>query len=724
MSDDLFEGLDDLITKFEHSVIGTKGEFWSSGGPVEFIMTNAKLSLLESEDSAKLTRQLYPVRELLDFNKLDFDQLLQRDLDDHRVATELIPYLLEHAHQGPSFFPPIVAALLPFKKKSPIENFPSIEPTGVEKNDGAFWSGEISGTAYKFQNLVTKSGSKAPFNMSRLQWNESGARLVVLDGQHRAMAMLAIARTITDSWGDSGGEKYKYFYESRIKKIIDKLGGMDWVENNIEKIEFPVCLIKFKDDDNKIDHHDSARKLFVDVNQNARRPSESRIILLSDNDLLNIFTRKTLNEIRNESCSFPIYAIEYDYPGSNKKTHSTRPVKWSSIVNIEMLRAAVVRTVFGPSKFIDSVDSKIGGKPNWTDKNQFMGETLQLESWFPRQVEFEGLVFERDNIKKDYFPKNKLNDFVEKYNESWGKAIITVFEKFLPFQAHSRALNELLESWNTYEVHSSLAKEAISKGQGMYWTLKDSYDHWKENGKKGIDDTSKAWDAIDSKKDDFYVLLANNYLGKSNKECLEKSRSFYEIFNTYANFVGLFLMLSTLVRSHGIKGRDIPIFVNNVIELMNSKLQASNGKLKLFLLRDIDYPINRIKGMDSPDSGYFRYFWLELLLSSLDDDTSCLEYSKVNELVTKARCFYLNYLIRNEINLIKSNVSLSQWKNERSDLELDALNKAKDHLQQALSKYFNMNKSDFETWFELSFNADEADEADELEQVELQFDDK
>ncbi|XNG96408.1 hypothetical protein BCV42_13430 [Vibrio cyclitrophicus] len=99
MSDDLFEGLDDLITKFEHSVIGTKGEFWSSGGPVEFIMTNAKLSLLENEDSAKLTRQLYPVRELLDFNKLDFDQLLQRDLDDHRVATELIPYLLERAHQ-------------------------------------------------------------------------------------------------------------------------------------------------------------------------------------------------------------------------------------------------------------------------------------------------------------------------------------------------------------------------------------------------------------------------------------------------------------------------------------------------------------------------------------------------------------------------------------------------------------------------------------------------
>ncbi|XNG96406.1 hypothetical protein BCV42_13420 [Vibrio cyclitrophicus] len=61
---------------------------------------------------------------------------------------------------------------------------------------------------------------------------------------------------------------------------------------------------------------------------------------------------------------------------------------------------------------------------------------------------------------------------------------------------------------------------------------------------------------------------------------------------------------------------------------------------------------------------------------------------------------------------------------------MDALNKAKEHLQKALSKYFNLNKSDFEAWFELSFYADEADEADEadgvddLEQVELQFDNK
>jgi hypothetical protein len=702
-------------TKWEHTIIGTKGVFWSSAGKIEYIMTSAGLSLEENETSEKLTRQLYPVREILEFDKMDFDQLLQRDLDDHRVATQLIPYLLENSHKGLSFFPPIVAALLPFRKTTPKQSFDAEVRTEIEEEDGLSWLGVESEKAYKYQDLVTPDGEKAPFPVSKLSWNEGGARLVVLDGQHRAMAMLAIARTITGTWQDSG-EKYKYFYEKKINDIIEKLGGKEWLETNISKIEFPVCVIKFDDESKMIDQHDSARKLFVDVNQTARRPSESRIILLSDNDLLNIFTRKTLNDIRSPNSKFPISAVEYDYPGSSSgKTQSSKPIKWSSIINIEMLRAAVLRTVFGPSKFIDTLSSRISGKPNWTDKNKYMRETLQLSEWFPREVEFEGKVFERNKVKKDYFPKNKLDEFVSFYEKSWGKSILHVLEQFYPFQAHSRALDKLLNDWSTIEVHASLAKEAISQGQGMFWTLKDSYEHWKENGQKGVDDTSRAWEAINFKKKDFDRLLSEMYLGRIDEDSIQSCKAFFDIFNTYASFVGLFLTLSTLARKHDSNGSDIPNLVASIIEVLNRTLLDKKGKLLLFLNRNIDEPLNRIKGMDTPDSIYFRYFWLEVLYKGLKESNGIdlIDTHIVADATYDARQTYLEYLKSQQISLIKSELSSKEWSENKDKLTLKAEEKALDKLSKALKKWFQMNKSEFQEWVSSSKVFQQDDQQDD-----------
>lgn len=701
MENNILGNFEKTNTKWEHSIVGTQGTFWSSAGKIEYIMTSAGLSLEENEATEKLTRQLYPVREILEFEKMDFDQLLQRDLDDHRVATELIPYLLENSHKGLSFFPPIVAAILPFRKTTPKEAFDTESITGVETDeDGLSWKGIISSKAYKFQSLVTPSGDSAPFPISKLSWNEGGARLVVLDGQHRAMAMLAIARTITGTWKDSG-EKYKYFYESRINTIIEKLGGNDWLEENISKIEFPVCIIKFNNDSELVDQHESARKLFVDVNQNARRPSESRIILLSDNDLLNIFTRKTLNEIRNPGCKFPISAIEYDYPGSgNGKVQSSKPIKWSSIINIEMLRAAVLRTVFGPSKFIDNVSNKVNGKPNWTDKNKYMRETLNLSDWFPRTVEHEGVTFERNKIKKDYFPKNMTQEFISSYQDSWGKSILIVLQDFIPFKAHSTALDKLLNNWGTIEVHASLAKEAISQGQGMYWTLKDSYEHWKDNEEKGSDDTCKAWEAINYKKKDFDKLLTEEYIGKANDKNLTDTKGFYDTFNTYASFVGLFLAISSIVRKHGYQGKLVPELVKEVINSMNSALTERSNKLRTFINRDIEKPLNQIKGMDTPDSTYFRYFWLELINKGLDDELVHLKEEIIINLTNETRFVYLNYLKNQNLVSLKSEKSSKEWAENKAGFENIALEKAKGKLADSLKKWFSLNKPDFDNWYE------------------------
>jgi hypothetical protein len=77
---------------------GSRGVFCAKGPRgasvrVETFQTHMKLSFLLDDDE-RLLRALAPVREVFNLKDLDFEQLMQRDIDDARVATELIPYLL------------------------------------------------------------------------------------------------------------------------------------------------------------------------------------------------------------------------------------------------------------------------------------------------------------------------------------------------------------------------------------------------------------------------------------------------------------------------------------------------------------------------------------------------------------------------------------------------------------------------------------------------------
>ena len=90
---------------YQHEIDGTWGHFSTSAGRVAFLMTKARLGKSATDNERRLTSKLRPVREILNVDSLDFNQLLQRDLDDHRVATDLIPYILE---EYPSYMHPVL----------------------------------------------------------------------------------------------------------------------------------------------------------------------------------------------------------------------------------------------------------------------------------------------------------------------------------------------------------------------------------------------------------------------------------------------------------------------------------------------------------------------------------------------------------------------------------------------------------------------------------------
>ena len=79
---DPLSGLANLGSKqhFEHVIEGIYGTFETPAGRVAYLQTKAKVGG-DGTRHGKLIKALLPAREALNIQEMDFNQLLQRDLD-------------------------------------------------------------------------------------------------------------------------------------------------------------------------------------------------------------------------------------------------------------------------------------------------------------------------------------------------------------------------------------------------------------------------------------------------------------------------------------------------------------------------------------------------------------------------------------------------------------------------------------------------------------------
>lgn len=688
-------------TLFQQATFGTWGDFVVQGSRVSYLQTKARIGTAAKDQEKRLASLLRPVREVLPTSKMDFNQLLQRDLDDHRVASTLVKYILAPEKLRPVFFPPIVAALLPFQGTRVTPQFASRAPIAEHKDNLGVWSGYSFGSAFKFEKFMDEAtGQEFEIKLGRLSWNPEEAKLVVIDGQHRAMALLAIDRTINDSWGESG-EKYKYFYESAIKEALKSVKAEEQREL-VNSLEFPVTLIWFPDSNEQEPlHHEVARKLFVDINKNARAPSESRILLLSDNDLLSIFTRSLLNEFRTEGNGLPIYAIEYDHPGRDQASSS----KWSAISNVMILRDCVSRAVFGPSKFVKNLAQVFGGRESPTERGAFMRDTLQVHDDIPEIVE----DMKRSEINEERFPRSKINFLQDRFLQTWGRLIFKLLSEIEPYSAHGAALTELKDAWATGGSTDTLARDAIYEGVGMYWTIRDAHAHWESENRirredskqqaKPKTDIVKTWEALASKSIEFKQRRARIYLGKASDEAVKEAEGAYQVFGTNACQLGLILALRSIVDKADLNIDQLDTFSKEIVAAVNSAL-TSGGKgpynRRLVFSRGIKPPLNHISKLDSPLSIYFRYFWLELLTT--EEASSKITISSVqanlDELRDKGRAVYVKLLTDYYAQAIR----VESPNKAQEKVKEQALAQANKALKAALTVWFNVPEEKWAAW--------------------------
>lgn len=305
--------------------------------PIEFFLTSLKASELHNLTFA---------RDIKPGKKIDFDQLLQRDLDLGRVETEIKPYITNADSKSRTiFFPPLLVAAIPVSKNT-MEEFYSkqqIQHTTIGGRNGYVrtWDGLFKLTLIEDGNYSivpsmenteeTISIAREPSQIEIKISNsiERGIKLIVIDGQHRLKALQEV-------YDEDGGEFLKemavplciLFSPNSTKEVAEKLEH--------EGLTIPRVPEIF-------------RQLFVDVNKNAEQVGGHFNILLSEGNMSSLACRLFCSHVLNKKGIEGLAQIEWN---QKKKKLSTEINRAYYITSIGVIEKALSET-FGKNKSVN-----------------------------------------------------------------------------------------------------------------------------------------------------------------------------------------------------------------------------------------------------------------------------------------------------------------------------------------------------------------------------------
>jgi hypothetical protein len=457
--------------------IGTSGE--NKSLEVLYLETHIGFDPTVAANEAML-QSLEPVRETFDFQDLGFDEIMQRDIDDARVTTELIPYLLDDESSGTiKFFPPIVVVVLPVQNRilRPESYYPKVTKfTEEDQQRGTaeiIRSGDVGGEAFQFEYPITEHGP-LQHDLARLKLNTNKVRLVIIDGQHRAMALLAIYRNLRDEWNDAKRMPFKDYYREWTKT---RIMGFDLKELQLPVIvcTYPGLDTEFKGD---FDIIRAARNTFLTLNKTARQVSTSRNILLDDRDIISHILRDTLQRVKQKDLhsgsSMRIWNVELDQYRDRTKIES--PVACTGVTHVYYSIEHML---------LDDNDVKgIGARSGKFYRRAWMEGSLL------RRLNGENLLGRETaaSLKRHTYPVAAAKLLSEEFHKRYGQFLIGAFDTFRPFETHNKAC---LETETSLQGHiNPQIRNILFEGQNIGRTFADYLAHMQEAERKAKDANS------------------------------------------------------------------------------------------------------------------------------------------------------------------------------------------------------------------------------------------
>lgn len=548
----------------KQSVYGTYGEFTIDSNDkritAQYLLTKMKPGAENTWENT-LADQMIPWREIFKIDELTFDELLQRDLDDSRVANDLIPYLLGESGSNARFFPPILAVLAPkrIEKSGILPYYPPL----TNRTDTSISFGNL----FEFEKH-TLNGELTPLGV--LKYNQKQTALIIVDGQHRAMAILALHRTINQKWGNN---KYASYYNH-----------LQVSQNQIKYLELPVCIVFFPDlhEDNHplkergIDLKIVCREIFVVVNKNAKRISPSRELLLDDEDLAARMMRNTLSKLKDrgeDNASVArIYSFAFGDSLSDADTRKSEVVtgqlEYSTAVVLHKIHCAIS---FGMKDAFNLIESGKDITHSRRIKNKERCQDLLKGTELAEKWNYY------DRFSGKYHPLQQVQLAVNLLGNLTDVVILPLFDKFIPFAVYNQAMREVYNQLQnpllkTEEIHiksfnllfEGSAVQAIF--QDHIHRLKDKINKLQEEGKnvsdylsyqlKDAENTLKAVEGWENKIKLIsacklfnidYDRFSSNNNEKEKKELISKAKSILDAISTQAFQLGYPMTIHSIV---------------------------------------------------------------------------------------------------------------------------------------------------------------------------------
>lgn len=399
---------------------------------VRFLLTHVGLDL-EVTQNQTLLRHLAPVREIFRFEDLEFDEIMQRDIDDARVSHELIPYLLDN--QAPDLvklFPPVVIVLLPTQvdAQRPDELYPTIFTETIPEEPGkpgrrTITSGTVGKEVFQFEQPIFNEKAQE-HDLVKLRIDMNKSQLVIVDGQHRAMALLALFRNLKQDWSDANRAPYKHYYAEWTQKYISQF--------NIEQVNLPlmICTIPSLNANYEGEYNlkRAARSIFLTLNKTARKVSDSRNRLLDDNDLISHFMRDCLSVVKDRQLdsqgSLQIFNVELDQTSNRTAIQAS-----VAITGVNHLYY-IIEHMMLDNGTINGVKKRKGVFTNRKD----LGVFLTLKRLKAHDLLGDDLA---NSIDRERFPLSAANALGKQFMLDYGHPLQRILDQFEPFRCHNEA---------------------------------------------------------------------------------------------------------------------------------------------------------------------------------------------------------------------------------------------------------------------------------------------
>lgn len=381
----------------------------------------------------KLVSNIETFEKIIEDENWPVSQIIQREIDRDRIKEISDRYITSQGFL--KYFPPLTIVLLPRDKDNNtiMTTFESINTT--ENNDDSMkehilkkWKTEYSINCNEDELAnISKSAIITTYSdglylvevfpdvgYSLLVWDEERYFAIVIDGQHRLEAL-----------------KYAEQKNKSVSSYYQDVVFLDVASKSIERNESPIKVV---------------RKIFVDINSNAKPVSLVRQFIMDDKDLASLFVQALVNDfdedgsregkfLKPQLVDWHTMNLKHELPHLTSililyQIMSDTMLNKKNLIKIDDLRNRNkvkgwkdrLRDRFLVDEYIKTYNEYSSFKTlsqSWEEYNELLKNAKDDEDF--DESDLESMIFEYDynilSIAQEVFSKVYVSSFVKLFNE-------------------------------------------------------------------------------------------------------------------------------------------------------------------------------------------------------------------------------------------------------------------------------------------------------------------